>query len=260
MTEILDLEQKLGEEEKTRANLVKERTRRSGEIKRLDEKNAKENGAKGVNVFTKLEIELLNDTETKIDGSNERSQQILSAIADAKKRQAVAADEARAATQQQVEARLGLAQEREHAGRSASAHLAMMGQDGRLRGQIALQMLNDYGMDTLPADLIAEARSYAPESVTNMAEREGRKYLGEARRLAPNETGFKYDIKETANEVDALKKQLAELEKDRAIQFKNAMLEVMQKSDKQIIEAMMQALDDRLARLQNDMQRAEIQR
>jgi hypothetical protein len=80
---------------------------------------------------------------------------------------------------------------REDTARGQARRFGMMGVEGRLTGRLALQLLQQVGIDNAPADLINAAAAYAPETVGKMAEGAGAKELPTADRLTGHSGEFR---------------------------------------------------------------------
>lgn len=123
--------------------------------------------------------------------------------------------------------RLAYLQEREGVAANQAARLALMGPEGRLRGEQAMDFIKRFGVANAPQDVVAAAQAYAPETVRNMGEREGGRFVGRARELAPAE--FRDDLPGIRADVDKLQRE---------------MREARDKADQELVDAIKQALED----------------
>lgn len=101
-----------------------------------------------------------------------------------------------------METELGQLQEREAKAREGSAGLAAMGVAGRMQGRLALQMLQQIGVEAAPPELQQQAAAIAPETVRDMQERAGQSFVAEFRDIAPGESRYRDDLESIQGQVN----------------------------------------------------------
>lgn len=117
-----------------------------------------------------------------------------------------------------MQSKLGDLQQREQVAAGQASRLAMMGPEGRMRSEMALQMVQRYGLENLPADIIAQAHSVAPETVGKMAELAGAGMAGQFRTMAPGE--FRDDLTAIRGEGSELQNNIQAKKDEAALRFK----------------------------------------
>jgi hypothetical protein len=103
---------------------------------------------------------------------------------------------------------LGVLVQRENTASSQATNLGLMGPAARARAKFALQYIQQHGIDNVPPELIAAARSVAPETVGKIAENAGQKHVEDFRKLAPDE--FRDNVPGIRGEVDKARQGIRE--------------------------------------------------
>jgi hypothetical protein len=168
---------------------------------------------------------------------------------DATKEARLGAEQAKSAEReaviQQKQSTLDVLGDREGKAKSQAINLAGMGPMGRMQGQFALQMLEQHGVDFASPEIIGQARSYAPEKVSEMLQGAGEKFRTEARGFAPEE--YKYDLKNTREEGNKLREEM------RGLTVENE-----RTTAKAIVDALMPLIGEATANLAKNL-KAEVQ-
>jgi uncharacterized protein YdcH (DUF465 family) len=76
---------------------------------------------------------------------------------------------------------------RENRAEGQAERLGRMGMTGRLEGQMALQLVQQIGVEAAPPERLARAEAYAPETVRGLYHEKGDQFIAGARAAAPKE-------------------------------------------------------------------------
>jgi hypothetical protein len=146
--------------------------------------------------------------------ARDKSQQAVEA------RQAAAAEMMRASAAKQRERSLEVAAARERYGtslgreqtaRSQAQRLGALGIEGRMRGQMALQLIRRIGIERAPAELQQQAALIAPETVAKMQEAAGKRLVPEMRRLGLGDE-YRDTVDESAGRTREARENLSRLD------------------------------------------------
>jgi len=193
----------------------------------------------------------LQEAQSRMEAATVRIAEITKQQRDIKESQLPAArDAARQASIAVKSAQLDQTQAREEYAADRAKSLAYMGVEGRVAGQIAFQVLQQVGIENAPAQLIAEARGYAPRTVDKQAEAAGEKFSDVAREIAPGD--YQDKLSETRRQADQQRKELdaalAEAARLMAADTANALkgaIQTMSKIFQQVLESKLQDIETR---------------
>lgn len=196
-------------------------------------------------------IRRLQEAQKRMESATARIAEITKQQLDIKESQLPAArDAARQASIAVKSAQLDQTQAREEYAADRAKSLAYMGVEGRVAGQIAFQVLQQVGIENAPAQLIAEARGYAPRTVDKQAEAAGEKFSDVARIIAPGD--YQDKLSETRKQADQQRKELddalAEAARLMAADTANALkgaIQTMSKIFQQVLESKLQDIEMR---------------
>jgi len=147
------------------------------------------------------------EAQARMDASAARLAEITKQQRDIKENQLPAArDAARQAAIGVKSAQLDQTQTREDYAADRAKSLTYMGVEGRAQSQMAYQVLQQVGIANAPAQLIAEARGYAPRTVDKQAEAAGEQFSDVARQVAPDD--YRDKLSEIRKDADRQRKEL----------------------------------------------------
>ena len=147
------------------------------------------------------------EAQSRMNASAARLDEITKQQRDIKESQLPAArDAARQAAIGVKSAQLDQTQAREEYAADRAKSLTYMGVEGRAQSQMAYQILQQVGIANAPAQLIAEARGYAPRTVDKQAEAVGERFSDVARQIAPDD--YRDKLSEIRKDSDRQRKEL----------------------------------------------------
>lgn len=238
--------------EDRQGKLVEEQAKLIGEQNRIRNKRMEAGNRAATEVDRERLLREEAEAQKRIENNLEAQKENTGRIQGARGEENQARERERQGSYATKQAEYEVAQGKENRVVSQAERLAGLGMEGRFRGKAAFELAEQIGWENAPPEVIAAARSFAPETVQKKLQKAGEQFLPEAQQVAPEE----YDqtsIKRAREATDkareeALKSQEENIKaaaKDIAESF-NGVLKML--SDQ--IKAEMVALRDKYEREQ----------